>query len=114
MLFCRLKNLPYSFTKLNQMTAMWLSENQVSSHILCINHKCMGFTKGVTEFRAVRRIRVSHKVPLSSEPSDGHVFYRDCKAAGLRDSGCKLIQLEQVAHRKTHSKFSKPLPGHLI
>uniref|UniRef100_A0A673KVS2 Protein LAP2-like n=1 Tax=Sinocyclocheilus rhinocerous TaxID=307959 RepID=A0A673KVS2_9TELE len=24
----RLKNLPYSFTKLNQMTAMWLSENQ--------------------------------------------------------------------------------------
>ena len=26
----RLKNLPYSFTKLNQMTAMWLSENQVS------------------------------------------------------------------------------------
>uniref|UniRef100_A0A8C7TGQ3 Erbb2 interacting protein n=1 Tax=Oncorhynchus mykiss TaxID=8022 RepID=A0A8C7TGQ3_ONCMY len=24
----RLRNLPYSFTKLNQMTAMWLSENQ--------------------------------------------------------------------------------------
>lgn len=27
----RLKNLPYSFTKLSQMTAMWLSENQVKT-----------------------------------------------------------------------------------
>lgn len=44
---CRLKNLPYSFTKLNQMTAMWLSENQVRSHVLCINHKYKGVTEGV-------------------------------------------------------------------
>lgn len=33
---CRLKNLPYSFTKLSQMTAMWLSENQVRLPVLCI------------------------------------------------------------------------------
>lgn len=30
----RLRNLPYSFTKLNQMTAMWLSENQVCTRPL--------------------------------------------------------------------------------
>lgn len=30
----RLRNLPYSFTKLNQMTAMWLSENQVCTQPL--------------------------------------------------------------------------------
>lgn len=34
---CRLKNLPYSFTKLNQMTAMWLSENQVILYKLNMN-----------------------------------------------------------------------------
>lgn len=30
-LLCRLKNLPFTFTKLKELAALWLSDNQVMS-----------------------------------------------------------------------------------